>query len=195
MQSTELCGGLGPQHKDTPLHNAAASGHNGAVQLLLTAKANPNAEGRVSNSSSVMWWNCAEYWSVVDWGHRTSGPRYTMLLPGDTMRQCNYCSLRRPMLMLRTQSVTRPLQCDGIVQCSELCVDAAGIEDPATACPTTWSLRLRGAVEIVHPTLLCGGSVLQRHAVTSKLNRAVFRTALTRSISNQARCRSINQNF
>ena len=54
MQSTELCGGLGPQGKYTPLHDAARNGHNGALQLLLTAKANPNAETKVSDLPSVM---------------------------------------------------------------------------------------------------------------------------------------------
>ena len=54
MQSTELCGGLGPQWKQTPLHSAAGKGHSGAVQLLLTAKANLNAENTVSDLPSVV---------------------------------------------------------------------------------------------------------------------------------------------
>ena len=54
VQSTELCGVLA-QFKATSLHKAAGNGHRGAVQLLLTAKANPNAEDRVSDSPcSVM---------------------------------------------------------------------------------------------------------------------------------------------
>ena len=51
--------------------------------------------------------------------------------------------------MLRTRSVTCLLSCDGFVQSTELCADAADEEDPATACPTKWSLRLRRAVEQV----------------------------------------------
>merc|ERR1711865_364345 len=35
---------LSGRMKYTPLHTAAANGHSGAVQLLLTLKANPNAE-------------------------------------------------------------------------------------------------------------------------------------------------------
>ena len=54
MQSTELCGGLGPQTKYTPLHYAAVNGHSESVQLLLTAKANPNAVNPVSDSPSVI---------------------------------------------------------------------------------------------------------------------------------------------
>ena len=54
MQSTELCGGLGPQSKYTPLHYAAQNGQHESVQLLLTAKANPNAEDSVSDLPSVV---------------------------------------------------------------------------------------------------------------------------------------------
>ena len=54
MQSTELCGGLGPQNKRTPLHWAAENGHIESVQLLLTAKANANAADSVSDLPSVM---------------------------------------------------------------------------------------------------------------------------------------------
>ena len=49
VQSTELCGGLGPQTKYTPLHFAAMNGHSEAVQLLLTAKANADAETSVND--------------------------------------------------------------------------------------------------------------------------------------------------
>jgi len=44
QSTTELCGGLGPQDKETPLHRAARYGHSESVQLLLTGKANPSAE-------------------------------------------------------------------------------------------------------------------------------------------------------
>ena len=53
MQSTELCGGLGVQKKVTPLHRAAANGHNKSVQLLLTAKANADAETAEMNVSDL----------------------------------------------------------------------------------------------------------------------------------------------
>ena len=52
MQSTELCGGLGPQGKYTPLHKAAMNGRNESVQLLLIAKANPNAENTLRHGVS-----------------------------------------------------------------------------------------------------------------------------------------------
>ena len=55
-------------YKDTPLHHAACKGHSGAVQLLLTAKSNPNAEGNVSTPLiPAMWlddWNLS---CLVDW--------------------------------------------------------------------------------------------------------------------------------
>ena len=54
MQSTELRGGLGPQIKYTPLHDAALKGHTESVQLLLTAKANPNAVNNVSDLPSAV---------------------------------------------------------------------------------------------------------------------------------------------
>ena len=54
MQSTELCDGLGPQYKETPLHKAAATGVSESVQLLLTAKANPDAKTSVSDLPSVV---------------------------------------------------------------------------------------------------------------------------------------------
>ena len=54
VQSTELCGGLGPQFKATSLHKAALYGQHGAVQSLLTAKANLNAENNVSDLPSVV---------------------------------------------------------------------------------------------------------------------------------------------
>ena len=54
VQSTELCGGLMLQKKNTPLHEAAGKGHNESVQLLLTAKANPTVENRVSDLHSVV---------------------------------------------------------------------------------------------------------------------------------------------
>ena len=37
-----------PQRKKTPLHEAAAYGHSESVQLLLTAKADADAEDVVS---------------------------------------------------------------------------------------------------------------------------------------------------
>ena len=54
MQSTDLCGGLLLQYDKTPLHSAAMNGHSEAVQLLLTAKANANAEDLVSDLPPVM---------------------------------------------------------------------------------------------------------------------------------------------
>ena len=98
-----------PQNKSTPLHNAAAMGQHEAVQLLLTAKADADAANNVSDSPRSVMELRRVLSCAVDWGHRTSGPHYTVLLRMDTMRQCSYCSLRRPMLMLRTTSVTCPL--------------------------------------------------------------------------------------
>ena len=54
----ELWGGSGPQNKYTPLHYAASIGHSGAVQLLLTAKANPKAETSVSDLPSCVVLAC-----------------------------------------------------------------------------------------------------------------------------------------
>ena len=45
---------MGPQEKDTPLHKAVIYGKNESVQLLLTAKANPDAADNVSDSPSVV---------------------------------------------------------------------------------------------------------------------------------------------
>ena len=158
MQISELCGGLGPQDKYTPLHEAAANGQNESVQLLLTAKANPNAaEDLVSDSPSAVMESCRLLSCVVDWGRSTRKPRYTVLLGMGTMSQCSDYSLRKPMLVLRTLSVTHPLQCDGIMQSIDLCADAADEEDPATACPTIRSLRLHEAVAQVEqrsPTVI-----------------------------------------
>ena len=43
-----------PQTKYTPLHNAAREGHNEAVQLLLTAKADVDAADSVSDLPSLV---------------------------------------------------------------------------------------------------------------------------------------------
>ena len=45
---------MGPQYKNTPLHKAAREGHSEAVQLLLTAKANTDAETTVNDLPSVV---------------------------------------------------------------------------------------------------------------------------------------------
>ena len=58
LYGAELCGVLGLQNKSTPLHFAAANGHSGAVQLLLTAKANPKAETSVSDLPSCLVLAC-----------------------------------------------------------------------------------------------------------------------------------------
>ena len=49
----ELCGGLLPQNKCTPLHYAARNGQSEPMQLLLTAKANADAADRVRDLPSV----------------------------------------------------------------------------------------------------------------------------------------------
>ena len=106
-----------PQNKYTPLHHAVTTDSDTlrytnkfkAVQLLLTAKANPDAADRVSDSPRSVMELCRVLSCVVDWGRSTSEPRYTMLLGMGTVSQCSYYSLRRQMLLLRLWSVTRPL--------------------------------------------------------------------------------------
>ena len=48
-----MWGGWLLQGKYTPLHNAASNGHSEAVQLLLTADSDPNAQNNVSASPAA----------------------------------------------------------------------------------------------------------------------------------------------
>ena len=89
--------------------------------LLLTAKADADAADSVSDSPRSVVELCRVLSCVVYRGRRPSAPRYTVLLRMDTVGQCSYYSLRRPILMLRTGSVTCLLYCVGIVQSTELC--------------------------------------------------------------------------
>ena len=75
---------------------------------------------------------------VVYWGRRASAPRYIVLLGMDAVRQCSYCSLRRPILMLRTWSVTHPPWCDGIVQSTDLC---GGLGPQTKYTPLHWAAQ------------------------------------------------------
>ena len=48
-----MCDGWLLQYNSTPLHSAATIGHSGAVQLLLTADGDPNAQDYVSASPAA----------------------------------------------------------------------------------------------------------------------------------------------
>ena len=85
----------------TPLHMAACLGHNESMELLLTAKANPDAEGKVSTLPTVLKLRNAEL-CVNDWC-RTSVPRYTRLLRLDKVGQYSCYLLQRVIRMLRTR--------------------------------------------------------------------------------------------
>ena len=100
-----------PQYKDTPLHNADEKGQHESVHLLFNAKANADAANKVSGSPRSVTESCRIMSCVVVWSHRARTPRYTVivLFGMDTVSQCGYYSLRRPMLMPRTESVTYPV--------------------------------------------------------------------------------------
>ena len=53
--SADVCGGWLLQRKYTPLHEAATNGQSEAVQLLLTADSDPNAQNNVSASPAAAW--------------------------------------------------------------------------------------------------------------------------------------------
>ena len=48
-----MCGGWLLQSEETPLHFAAVKGQSEAVQLLLTADSDPNAQNEVSASPAA----------------------------------------------------------------------------------------------------------------------------------------------
>ena len=100
-----------PQYKDTPLQNAAEKGQHESVHPLFTAKANADAANKVSGSPHSVMESCRVLSCVVVWSHRARTPGYTVtvLFEMDTVSQCGYYSLRRPMLMPRTESVTYPV--------------------------------------------------------------------------------------
>ena len=93
--------------KYTPLHKAADSE---SVQLLITAKSNPNAEDHVIGliTANVIDLCGVELCGLLLQLEATAlhtavmEPRCTRLLWMDTLRQCSYFLLQRAIRMLRT---------------------------------------------------------------------------------------------